>query len=108
MARESGQVYWIRDLNQGFDAGEDDEGFGFGWLRIGRSSARIRPLWTGPLLASGRLLTASTTGQLVALDPKTGETIATVNLGSPVIVGPIAAGGTVYFVTDEAEVVAIR
>lgn len=107
-SRESGQVYWIRDLNEGFKAGEDREGFGWGWLRIGRSSSKLRPLWTSPILASGRLLTASSTGYLSALDPKTGEVTATVNIGSPVIIGPIAANGTVYFVTDEAELVAIR
>ena len=60
------------------------------------------------MLASGRLLTASSRGQLVALNPKTGETVATANLGSPVIISPIAANGTVYFVTDDAELVAVR
>ncbi|HEX6865971.1 MAG TPA: PQQ-binding-like beta-propeller repeat protein, partial [Caulobacteraceae bacterium] len=92
----------------GFDAGEDREGWGIGPVRIGRSQSKLKPLWTSPMLASGRLLTASNRGQLVALNPKTGETVGTVNLGSPVIISPIAANGTVYFVTDDAELVAIR
>ena len=108
VSRESGQVYWIRDLNAGFDAGEDREGWGIGPLRIGRSSSKLKPLWTSPILASGRLLTASSRGQLVALNPKTGETVASANIGSPVIISPIAANGTVYFVTDDAELVAVR
>lgn len=107
-SRETGQVYWIRDLNQGFDAGEDREGWGIGSFRIGGSQSKLKPLWTSPMLASGRLLTASNRGQLVALNPKTGETISTVNLGSPVIISPIAANGTVYFVSDEAELIAVR
>lgn len=107
-SRETGQVYWIRDLNAGFDAGEDREGWGIGSFRIGAKQSKLKPLWTSPMLASGRLLTASNRGQLVALNPKTGETVGTVNLGSPVIISPIAANGTVYFVSDDAELIAVR
>lgn len=107
-SRETGQVYWIRDLNAGFDVGEDRQGWGIGPLRVGGKQSKLKPLWTSPILASGRLLTASNRGQLVALNPKTGETVATANLGSPVIISPIAANGTVYFVSDEAELIAVR
>ncbi len=107
-ARGSGQVYWMKDLNENFDPGKEREGFGIGSFKIGRSYAKMKPLWTSPILASGRLLTASSRGRLNALDPKTGEIIGSIDIGSPVIVGPIAANGTVYFVTDDAELVAIR
>jgi outer membrane protein assembly factor BamB len=108
VSRENGQVYWIRDLNQDFQQGEERKGWGIGSFRIGGRSAKLKPLWTSPILASGRLLVASSTGQLVALNPKTGETLGGASIGSSVIVGPIAANGTVYLVTDEAELVAIR
>src|SRR5690606_30930963 len=68
VARESGQIYWIRDLNEGFAPKKK----GFFGLFGGVSS---RPLWSTPLLASNRLLVAGATGDLVALNPKTGEII---------------------------------
>jgi len=103
VARESGQVYWIRDLNAGVVEKKGGGLFGF----LG-NRGNPRPIWTSPILASDRLLLASSEGQLVALNPKTGETIATTNVGSPVVISPIAVNGTLYLVTDEAELVAVR
>jgi hypothetical protein len=45
---------------------------------------------------------------MVALNPKTGENIGSIDIGAPVLLSPIAVNGTVYLVTDEAELVAIR
>ena len=107
-SRESGQVYWMRDLNEGYRERAEGDGFGIGSFRIGGRSASIRPLWTGPVLASDRLIVASSLGELVALNPKTGERLHTMDLGSPVLISPIAANGTLYIVTDEAELIALR
>jgi outer membrane protein assembly factor BamB len=86
---DSGQVYWIRDLNEGL-------------------SPKKRVYWTSPVMASDRLILGSSTGEAVALDPKTGKTLRSLKLGSDALIGPIAADGMVYFVTDKAELVAIR
>lgn len=86
---DSGQIYWIRDLNAGL-------------------KPKKRVYWTSPIMASDRLILGSSTGEAVALDPKTGKTLKTLKLGSDALIGPIAAGGLVYFVTDKAELVAIR
>jgi outer membrane protein assembly factor BamB len=59
-------------------------------------------------MAGDRLILASNTGQALALDPKTGKTLKSLKLGSDALIGPIAAEGMVYFVTDRAELVAIR
>ena len=107
-SRESGQVYWMRDLNEGYRERAEGDGFGIGSFRIGGRSASIRPLWTGPVLASDRLIVASSLGELVALNPKTGERLHTMDLGSAVLINPIAANGTLYIVTDEAELIALR
>jgi hypothetical protein len=45
---------------------------------------------------------------MVAVNARTGEVERSVNLGAPVTVGPIALGETVYFVTDEARLIAVR
>lgn len=100
VARESGQVYWIRDLNEGRRP-KNRKG---SLLR----RAKQAPLWTTPILASDRLILASSEGDLVALNPKTGETTATSKVGGSVLIDPIAVGGVLYIVTDEAELVAVR
>ncbi|MDI1365438.1 MAG: PQQ-binding-like beta-propeller repeat protein [bacterium] len=98
VARESGAVYWIRDLNEGLGQTK----------RQKKKLAKHPRLWTTPILASGRLIVASSDGQAVALNPKTGATLKTLKIGAPVLLSPIAVGDLVYLVTDDAQVVAIR
>ena len=101
VARESGQIYWIRDLNTGFQSSKRSGMFGLG-------SRTIRPVWTGPLLASNRVIVAGSTGELVSLNAKTGEIERRVDLGAPTLLSPIAVGDTIYVVTDEAQLIALR
>lgn len=88
ISRESGQVYWIRDLNEGV-------------------KKKARALWSSPVMAGTRLIVVSSKGQAVALNPKTGATVSSLRLGSDALIGPIAVNGLVYVVTDKAELVAI-
>lgn len=101
VARESGQIYWIRDLNAGFTPKKKGM---FSFVR----GVSPRPLWSSPLLVSDRLIVAGVTGQLAVLNPKTGELIKQVKLGGRTLLGPIAAGDMVYVVTDEGELIALR
>ncbi|MFN3859216.1 MAG: PQQ-binding-like beta-propeller repeat protein [Caulobacter sp.] len=89
-SRENGQVYWIKDLNAGVKKPKD------------------RAVFTGPVMASDRLVVVSSDGRALAINPKTGEIIKTLKLGSPALITPIAANGMVYVVTDKAELIAIR
>ena len=88
-ARDSGQIYWIRGLNEG--------------LR-----KKFRAVYSGPVLASNHLLLVNNKGMLLALNPKTGATMKTVRLGAPAFTTPIAVNGLVYIVTDTGELIAIR
>lgn len=97
--RESGQVYWTRDLNEGRERKEG------GFLGIG--DRVVRPTWSGPILASNRLVLANSDGQLVALDPKTGQQTATLRIGAPIYIAPIAYNGRLYVVTDAGQLVAV-
>ena len=103
VARESGQIYWIRDLGVGRERTR-----GRGFMGIGKKNFTTRPIWSSPLLASNRVIVAGQSGELVAMNAKTGEIEKTVNLGSPTLIGPIAANGTIYVVTDEAQLIALR
>jgi outer membrane protein assembly factor BamB len=89
IARESGQIYWIVDLNKGI-------------------SRKKRPIWSGPVLASNQLVLFSSNGQAIALNPKTGATLKTLKLGGGSVISPVAANGRIYALTDKAELVSIR
>ena len=106
LARETGLAYWVTDLG----LGREKAGF-FG--NLGRQASKTnkagtRPIWSSPILASGRIVLASNTGELVAVNARSGEVEKSVKLGEPVTVGPIALGENLYFVTDEARHIAVR
>jgi outer membrane protein assembly factor BamB len=90
--------------------GREKTGY-FGNLGLQSSKTKkagTRPVWSSPILASGRIVLASNTGELVAVNARSGEVEKSVKLGEPVTVGPIALGDTLYFVTDEAQLIAVR
>jgi outer membrane protein assembly factor BamB len=101
-ARENGQIYWVRNLNEGFKSKRKGGVFGLGGQK------QTRPIWSGPLLAGDRLLIVGQTGQLVALNAKTGEIQKRLDLKGGSTLSPIAMGDTVYVVTEKADLIAIR
>jgi outer membrane protein assembly factor BamB len=101
-SRETGQVFWVRDLNEGFKPKKVGGFWGIG------SHRELKPVWTSPLLADNRLLIAGSNGELVAVNAKTGEIQKRVELGGPALIGPIAAGDMVYVVSDIAQLIALR
>ncbi len=96
-SRETGQVYWIRELN--------NQNLGKRALKKERKQPTV---WSTPLLASNQLIVASSKGVVQALDPKTGETKKTLDVKDAVLLGPIAVDGMVYIATDDANLIAIR
>lgn len=67
-----------------------------------------RIIWTGPVLASDRLIVASSTERAYAVSPYDGRIMGKISLPDGVTIGPIVAGDTVYFLSDDAELVAYR
>ncbi|MGH7746123.1 MAG: PQQ-binding-like beta-propeller repeat protein, partial [Candidatus Dormibacteria bacterium] len=92
-AREGGDIYWLTELNAPVR---------------GKKKEKHLTYWSSPILASNRLITVSSKGEAVALNPKTGAVEARLRLGSPVRIGPIAAGDMIYVVTEQAQLIAIR
>jgi outer membrane protein assembly factor BamB len=89
-SRDTGQVYWITDMNKGI------------------KNRKARALWSGPVLASNRLVIVSDRGDAAALDPKTGVVQKRMKIGSDALMNPIAAGPYLYVATQAADLVAIR
>ncbi len=60
-----------------------------------------------PVVVDGTMYV--TAGPFVyALNAKTGAVEKSMQLGQPVLIGPIAMNGTIYVVTDEAQLIALR
>jgi len=98
--RDTGQIYWTRELNEGRERKVG------GFLRFGRRT--ITPQWSGPLLASNRLVMVNSYGEAVAFDPKTGVAQTTLKLGAPAYIAPAAYNGALYVLTDNGQLICIR
>jgi outer membrane protein assembly factor BamB len=92
LSRRDGRIRWIRAL-QRFEDEED----------------RRDPIrWAGPVLAGDRLLVTGTNGQMWSVSPYTGELLGWIEVPGPVLISPAVANQTVYVLTDDAELIALR
>lgn len=92
LSREDGKVFWVKQLPRY----EDEE------------DAKNRIAWTGPIMVGGQLFLASSQGEGVLISPADGAIKQQIKLGGRVFVPPIAANGTVYVLTDDGKLVALR
>ncbi|MBT3766978.1 MAG: PQQ-binding-like beta-propeller repeat protein [Rhodospirillaceae bacterium] len=92
LSRSSGRIYWVTGLPR-FEGGRT-------------SGTPI--VWTGPILASDRLLVAGSNGEALAVSPYTGKVLGKESLPDGVSVAPIVANRTVYFLSDNADLSAYR
>ena len=103
VSRETGGIYWMQDLNAGVQKMKK------GVFGLGREKLVGKlPIWSGPVMASDRLVMVNSLGQAVALDPKTGTRTQTLNLGGAGYIAPIAVGNKLFVITDDAKLVAIQ
>ena len=86
-----GKIAWTRDLPEFKDGNREN-----------------RIVWTGPLLAEGRLVVVSSEGDVIALSPQNGETVSELKVGQGIYIEPIAAAGKVFVLTDSATLIAIK
>jgi outer membrane protein assembly factor BamB len=83
---------WVSQLEQ-FEKVEKKEG---------------RITYSGPIVASGRVVVVSSRGDVLAFDPQTGTETARLKLGSAVFIEPIAAQDKLFVLTDDARLIAVR
>jgi outer membrane protein assembly factor BamB len=101
-SRESGQIFWVHDLNAGWVPKKKGGLWGIGARTV------PKPLWTSPIMVNTRLILTSSDGQLVALNAKTGAQEKKVMLDAPSLMSPIVAGNMMYLVTDNAQLIALH
>jgi outer membrane protein assembly factor BamB len=90
--RDDGRVAWVTDLPR--------------WENPEKEKEPIT--WYGPLLAGDRLVVAGTNHQALAVSPYTGEILGQQDLSGAGSLGPVAADGTVFVVTDDGRLLALR
>lgn len=90
--RRDGKVLWVTPLPRWEDE-EDKEDM---------------IIWSGPLLVSDRLLVTGSHGLAMAVSPYSGKVLGTVEMPDSVHLAPIVANGTVFFLSDNAELIAYR
>ena len=66
-------------------------------------------LWSGPVLAGGRLIAVSSKGAMVNVNVQSGEIINQSNVGGDgIYISPVVAGSVVYILDDDATLMALR
>lgn len=64
--------------------------------------------WSGPVLAGNRLLVVNDQGTIRNINPFTGTEISTRDIGAKILIPPVVAGNTIYFLSDEGRLIAMR
>ena len=93
LARDSGRILWIREMQRLKDP-ED------------RDSAPV--FWWGPVLAGGRLWLTNSLGNLVSFSPQDGAPQSKQELSNAFFIPPLVAGETLYVLSDNGKLIALR
>lgn len=83
LGRNDGEVRWVSDLP---------------------SASR----WSGPVLAGNQVWVVSSEGLLVGVDARTGQSSSKIDLDTDVFVTPVVAGGRMYILSDDADLIALN
>jgi outer membrane protein assembly factor BamB len=90
-ARQSGGIRWTAQLPRY------------------RDKSRSEPVvWTGPVLAGGRLFVASSGDLLLEIDPATGKVTRKTDLGSSITIPPVVAANTLLLLLQDGRLIAYR
>lgn len=85
LRRDSGEIHWVAQLPRFEDEDKRDEPV----------------VWTGPVLAGGRVLTAGSNGMLAEIDAQSGKVIRQTKIGDAVTIPLLVAGETLYTLTQD-------
>ncbi len=92
VSRDDGRVAWVTDLPRYENPEKQKDSI----------------TWFGPLLVSDRLIVAGTNHVALAVSPYTGELLGQQPLSGAASLAPVVAGGTVFVVTDDGRLLALR
>ncbi len=92
LTRREGRVRWVRQLDRFEDPEDLDD-----------------PIqWVGPVLAGDRLIVAGSHEKALSISPYTGEPLGELELPGKPAIAPIVADRTLYFLLENAALIALR
>lgn len=92
LTRREGKIKWVLDLP-----------------RYENQEKKKSPLdWSGPLLASDRLIVLASNGDAISISPYTGKPLGRIVFSDGSYVAPVLANQTLYIVTQGADLIAYR
>ncbi|MGM0560166.1 MAG: PQQ-binding-like beta-propeller repeat protein [Pseudomonadota bacterium] len=92
LLREEGTIRWVAQLPR-FEDPEDRED---------------PIIWYGPVMGGGNLVIAGSNGDLRLYDARSGELSSQINLPAGAAISPVIARETLYVVTDDGQLLALR
>jgi outer membrane protein assembly factor BamB len=92
LTRNDGRVRWVSDLPRYQDP----------------KKKRGNLQWSGPVLGGDRLIVVASNGEAMSFSPYTGEPLGRVELPDGTFLTPVVADGTLYVLTDSADLIAMR
>lgn len=83
---------------------------------LGRNDGNVRWVselpsasrWSGPVLAGNQVWVVSSEGLLVGVDARAGQISSKIDLDTDVFVTPVVAGGRMYILSDDADLIALN
>jgi outer membrane protein assembly factor BamB len=93
LLRDNGRIRWVSPLPRLEDPDEP-------------TSTPIT--WTGPILIGDRLLLVGSNGEALSVSPYNGEILGRIELPGPVLIPPVVADGTLFILTENADLLAYR
>ena len=92
LTRLGGRVRWVQSLPK-YEDPEDKDG----------------PIkWFGPVLASDRLMVVGNHGEVLSVSPYTGAFLSKLELTDKLSVAPVVASGSIFFLSDDADLIVYR
>jgi outer membrane protein assembly factor BamB len=92
LLEDTGQIRWVTTL-----------------ARFKKPDKKDDPIfWTGPVLAGGRLILASSSGKLIEVDPQTGKIQKQTDISNTIMLPPIVAQSTLLILSDNGTLSAYK
>jgi outer membrane protein assembly factor BamB len=92
LERKDGKVKWVHQLQRWRDMEDKEDPI----------------VWSGPVLVSNRLVIVSSDGYAISISPYTGQLLGRIQIPDGTYISPVVANGTLYLLTNSAELVAMR
>ncbi len=93
LSRDKGQIIWVTDLQKFEDPAE----------KKGKSV-----VWSGPVMAGGKLWLTNSLGYLVSYAPETGTVISNQEVAEPFFLPPVVANRTMVLLSDDGRLRAFQ